>query len=182
MDMPSRAKRSARMEGLFLHYADDLRRFLRKHLKNSADIDDCAQDAFLNIWQRELRGGEIREDVRGYLFTTAMNIVRDKHRRERVRHAGDHVELSTHMEPLKSNEEETDFYWREAVRLMEGELQNLNPSTRKIFLMYYVEPLTIEEIASRLGISTRTVEREMVRALDHMKSSMTHVFDDLVGG
>ncbi len=167
------------MEALFLRYADDLRRFLGRYLKNTADVDDCAQEAFLNVWQQEKRG-HLRDDARGYLFTTALNVVRDKHRRDQVRQREQHVGLSEDSETLRSREEESDLYWRETVRLIESELKNLKPSTRRVFLMHHVEHLSFTQIAARLGISTRTVERDMVRALDHIKTTLGDVFKDIV--
>ena len=40
-------------------------------------------------------------------------------------------------------------------------------STRIVFLLHHVERLTYPEIARRQGVTTRTVEREMARALTH---------------
>lgn len=172
------APQSAKLESLFARYANDLRRFLGRRLRNSADIDDCTQEAFLNVWQQGLRGG-LREDVRGYLFTTALNIVRDKRRREVVRQQDFHIPLSDMSEPLRSSDEESDHYWKEGLRLVESELKNLRPSTRKVFLMHHVEHLSFPQIAARLGVSTRTVEREIVRALDHMQSALGSAFRDI---
>lgn len=172
------AAQAGHLEALFQRYANDLRRFLRRHLRNAADIEDCTQEAFLAVWQQGARGG-LREDIRGYLFTTALNIVRDKRRREVVRQQDFHVPLSDIDKPLRSSERETDHYWKEGLRLVEGELKNLRPSTRKVFLMHHVEQLTFTQIAVRLGVSTRTVEREIVRALDHMKTALGSVFKDI---
>jgi DNA-directed RNA polymerase specialized sigma24 family protein len=47
--------------------------------------------------------------------------------------------------------------------------------------MYHVEHLTFAETAERLGISTRTVEREMVRAVDHLKSALGSIFENASG-
>jgi len=166
------------MEALFSRYAKDLKRFLSRYLKNNADVDDCTQEAFLHVWQREQQG-DLRADLRGYLFTTALNVVRDKRRREQVRQINFHVDLSENSDSLRSREQESDFYWKEALRLIEDELSNLRPSTRKVFLMFHVEHLSYEQIAGRLGISSRTVEREMERAVDHLKSALGGVIRDI---
>jgi len=167
-----------RLHELFHRYADDLRRFLRGFLKNRADAEDCLQETFLNIWQQEARGN-LREDARGYIFTTALNLARNKHRYEKARHRDRHVELSQNADDVCSRERETDFYWREGVRLVEAELRYLKSSTRMVFLLHYVEQMPLDEIATQLGISKRTAQREIVRALDHLNGALGAIFVDI---
>jgi DNA-directed RNA polymerase specialized sigma24 family protein len=48
----------------------------------------------------------------------------------------------------------------------------LRPSTRTVFLLHHVERLTYAQIARKQGVTTRTVEREMARALSHCAVQM----------
>jgi RNA polymerase sigma-70 factor (ECF subfamily) len=132
------------------------------------------------LWQRQSQVA-LHDNARAYLFTTAINAMFDSHRRDRSRSRGKHVELSETEDILRGREEEDDHYWRESLRRVEDELKNLKPSTRRVFLMYHVEHLTFAETAERLGISTRTVEREMVRAVDHLKSALGSIFENASG-
>ena len=167
-----------KMESSFMGYREDLRRFLRRRLSSDADVDDCVQDTFLRVWRRAV-SGELRENIRGYIFTTALNIARDNHRRSAVRRSVDIDEVADNTEALRTTERESDFSWREGLHLVEGELAKLKPSTRRVFLMHHVDHLTVPEIAGRLGTSTRTVERELARALDRLKTVLGAVFHDL---
>jgi RNA polymerase sigma factor (sigma-70 family) len=175
--MSPREPSAAYLETMHARHAKDLRRFLNRYLSSDEDIDDCVQEAFLRVWERSRRGS-IGDNLRAYLFTTALNVVRDKRRRENVRQKGLHVDLSENEDDLRSREQEADFYWREALRRIEKELPNLSPATRRVFLMLHVEHLSYEEIAAKLGISRRTVERHIERALDHLK----HVVEDVMTG
>jgi RNA polymerase sigma-70 factor (ECF subfamily) len=131
------------------------------------------------MWRQESRGA-LREDIRGYLFTTAMNVVRDFWRRDRARHTNDHIELSDSLESVRSIGAEKTLAEREAVRMIEVQLGKLRPSTRAVFLLHHVEHLTCEEIAARLKISVRTVERELARALDSCRSALGGIMADLL--
>jgi len=173
-----REGRPLRLQNLFQRYADDLRRFLTGLLNNRADAEDCLQETFLNIWQQEARGN-LREDARGYIFTTALNLARNKHRYEKARLRDRHVELSQNADDVCSREKEADLYWREGVRLVERELNSLKTSTRMVFLLHYVEQLSLDEIAAQLGISKRTAQREIVRALDHLNGALGAIFTDI---
>ncbi|MCC6912383.1 MAG: sigma-70 family RNA polymerase sigma factor [Rhodospirillaceae bacterium] len=156
-----------RLEEVILLYEHELRRFLTKHLRNSADIDDCLQETFLKIWTSAQRH-ELRDDIRGYVFTVALNVIRDKRRRDQARRRDLHTEMSDSIESVRTVGVEDQLYWTEALRLMESELQALRPSTRNIFLKYHLEHKTYADIANELGISVRTVEREIARAMQHM--------------
>ena len=156
-----------RLEEVIRLYEHDLRRFLTKHLRSSADIDDCLQETFLKMWTSVQRH-TLRDDVRGYVFTVALNVIRDKRRRDQARRKDLHTEMSDSIESVRSGGIEDQLYWTEALRLMEVELQKLKPSTRTVFLKYHLEHKTYVDIANELGISVRTVEREIARAMQHM--------------
>lgn len=160
-------------------YEQELRRFLSHYMQNQADVEDCAQETLLNIWRQEQRG-LLREEARGYLFTAALNVVRDFWRRDKVRHRKAHVELSEDLDGLRIMSTEKQIAEREAIRLIEAQLDKLKPSTKAVFLLYHVENLTPEQIAARLGVSVRTVEREMARALDFCRSTLGGVVKDLL--
>jgi len=62
---------------------------------------------------------------------------------------------------------EVATHWRKGMHELESALGGLRSSTRTVFLLHHVECLTYPEIARRQGVTTRTVEREMARALSH---------------
>lgn len=170
---------TARFAILFAKYEQELRSFFKAYLPNRMDVEDCTQEAFMNMWLQERRGA-LRDDVRGYLFTTAMNVVRDFWRRDKRRHKNSHVELSESLLTVRSIGAEKTLADRQAVRLLEAQLGKLRPSTKAVFLLYHVEHLTCAEIARRLNISVRTVERELARALESCRSALSDVVTDLL--
>jgi RNA polymerase sigma factor (sigma-70 family) len=177
--MPSEDAHAARFGLFFSRYDRELRRFLGNYLSDKSDVDDCVQESFLNLWKQEARGA-LREDPRGYLFITARNVIRDFRRKMRARHIEQHVPLSEELDAVRSVQNESTLRHREGLRLIEAQLDMLRPSTRMVFLLHYVELLPFDEIAKRLGISTRTVEREMSRALDHCRASLGSTAHDIL--
>jgi RNA polymerase sigma factor (sigma-70 family) len=175
--MSSEGSSPPRIGILFAEYQDDLRRFLRPYVGQAADIDDCIQQAFLNVWRQEMRG-TLEPDVRGYIFTAVLNAARNLFKRQKnpVTHT---LPLSEEIDADSSTDIEKIISEREGLRLLEAELAKLKPSTRSVFLMYHVESLPFSDIAARLGISTRTAEREMARALKHLRLTLGPLFEDL---
>lgn len=175
MDDNDAIRRQVRLREIILLYEHDLRKFLSRHLRNSADIDDCLQETFLKIWTSVQRH-DLRDDVRGYVFTVALNVIRDKRRRDQARQRDLHTEMSDSIESVRTVGVEDQLYWAEALRVMEAELQKLRPSTRNVFLKYHLEHKTYAGIAAELGISVRTVEREIARAMQHMTAVLGNSF------
>jgi RNA polymerase sigma-70 factor (ECF subfamily) len=165
------------VESLYVKYANNLRAFLRRYLKREDEVDESVQEAFLHVWRQEQRGA-LRENARAYLFATALNVIRDKWRRDRARHRDQHVELSEDIGAARNTEEDQNLLWKEGIRMLERELAKLKPSTRAVFLMHHVEHLSFQDIAAKLNVSTRTVEREMAKALDHCRGALTPFFSD----
>jgi RNA polymerase sigma-70 factor (ECF subfamily) len=164
-DEPHPARQS-RVEGWFQAHHRELGQFLRRYIHTQHEVDDCLQETFLRVWRQEQQG-TLKDDARGYLFTTALNIARDRHRRNKVRRVGAHDELNDELIDDAAPDVEATAHWRHGLRQLETALEGLRASTRIVFLLHHVERLTYPEIAQRQGVTTRTVEREMARALSH---------------
>jgi len=61
---------------------------------------------------------------------------------------------------------------RDLLRRLESAVAQLKPRTRKIFLAHRIEGLTYLEIAARAGLSVKTVEKEMSKAIASLSRSI----------
>jgi RNA polymerase sigma-70 factor, ECF subfamily len=139
-------------------------------LRNEADADDCAQEAFLKAF-KHIRQFRAEAKFSTWLIQIAVNEARMRRRKERA-------EI---MEPLDkdTNEEENytprDFAdWREIPsevlerkeireKLAEA-LGSLGQIYREVFVLRDMEQLSIDETAKALGISTASVKTRLLRA------------------
>lgn len=149
---------------LFKQHALRITRFLGYRLRNHADGQDAAQEVFLRLWKREHEGA-LRDEASSYMGSVVNSVAIDM---DRVRHthaADRHVDIdSVEIAGGGACNDETQF-WREGVVSLAHALSDLPDLTQKIFILYYVEGMTHEEIARELGMSVRTIERHMVRAM-----------------
>jgi RNA polymerase sigma-70 factor (ECF subfamily) len=51
-------------------------------------------------------------------------------------------------------------------------LKQLPDRTRRVYLLHRLENLPHAEVAARLGLSPRTVERDVVEAITHLKRAL----------
>jgi RNA polymerase sigma-70 factor (ECF subfamily) len=57
---------------------------------------------------------------------------------------------------------------REALWRFEAILGSLSPSSRRVFVLRYVEKLELLDVAAAMGISVPTVKRHLARAIGHV--------------
>jgi RNA polymerase sigma factor (sigma-70 family) len=155
---------------LSVRYGQAVRRFFSRRLRDGADVEDLTQEVFARLLKRaEL--GEIA-NIEGYLFHTAANLLRERARKA-ARRPGDDPGLDPDLaESVEDFSPERILLGREAYARMVEALQELPERARTIFVLNRFEELSAAEIARRLGVSVSTVEKDMMRAIAHLKARL----------
>ncbi|MGE6694809.1 MULTISPECIES: RNA polymerase sigma factor [Sphingobium] len=140
--------------------ADWLQRLLRRNFRlQPAEADDIAQDT----WLRLLRNPPRRVNhPRAFLSHIAANLFRDRKRREQVRADHRHVTVANDMEwagPAALGEQEAEY---ELARI----IVDLPDTYRDVFVLSRFRRMTNMDIAAHLGISVKTVEWRIGKAID----------------
>lgn len=144
-------------ESLFQQLYPSLFRYLHR-LTGDADIaDDIAQEAFVRLLKQNLPEAEVRP----WLFTVAMNLVRDHARKVERRNrllTTAPVLVSTSALPDEAVEH------NEAVASVRVVLDQLSPRDQQLLLMRE-EGFKYEEIARVIGVAPASVGTLIARAL-----------------
>ncbi|TBU96269.1 sigma-70 family RNA polymerase sigma factor [Stutzerimonas kirkiae] len=140
-----------------------LKGWLRKRLGSASDADDVSQDTFLRII-RKRNALDIREP-RHYLSVVAKGIMLDLFRRRTLEQSYQEVLASLPEAQVPSLEEQALLF--EALMEIDRMLEGLGPRVRQVFILSQVEGLTYARIAGELGISLRTVNNHMAKAMEH---------------
>ena len=165
-DPPSFVKSKDRLTRYFLEMRDELLRFLTRRAGRAA-AEDVLQDTWLKL--RERGDPAAWREPRAVLFTTAANLATDLERHNAVieKH-GSREALMEGMEveyPRPDPEAQADIV--ESLERLHAALMELPRVCRDAFLMNRIDAMTHAEIATRLGISTKSVQRYIERALRH---------------
>lgn len=167
------AKNLQSYEKLFRELFKPLCAFALKYVN---DLDECrnlVQEVFISLWEK-YDGLPAGTNHRSYLFTAVrnrcLNHLRDKKKLtilENVAEAN-HAETSTELEA------------KELEREIELGINSLPEKCRQIFELNRMEGLKYGEIAEKLGISIKTVEAQMSKALSvlrtHLGEFLTIIF------
>lgn len=155
------------LAGLYQAHAHELHGFARRRVGRQ-EAEDVVQDTYLHLLQRG--AAATLEHPRAYLFRIAANLAVDLARKAKIRsryHAGDNVEIDQLAGNAGSPEAASEGAME--LRQLQAALAELPPLCRAAFLLNRIDGLTYAEIAERLGLSIRTIDRYMVRAWNHVR-------------
>lgn len=155
------------LDKLFLRYYTSLCR-LSVRMVNSIDAaEDIVQDVFLRIWT-DRADWSPHVSVLGFLERAVRNASIDH-----VRHARFLSRECDVEERPGPHDTAAETESREALKHVQDVISLLPDGSRTIFLLSRAEGLTYAQISRKLGISIKTVETQMGRALKELRKRMT---------
>ena len=146
---------------LFVKDRSALHRYVRRLLGNREGSEDIVQEAFL----RAYRHSEKILEPRAFMFTTARNLVADSWQRSRIASTDTLGDFESSNVVGSSASLEDQLLATERRRLLEEAVARLSPQRRAAFTLRIFGGCSYKEIARRLGISPKTVENHIARAL-----------------
>lgn len=166
-------RRTSLVEALFKRYRRSLLWYLARLVPNRADAEDVAQEAFMRLLGAEQLESDPRR-ARNYLFATATNLVRDNFRRKTARGDGAHVTVDDLQIETDEPEVARILDAERGRCIIDGALRDVSPRPREAFLLYVQQELTYECIALRLGVSKKTIERDVTRTFALCRARLAH--------
>jgi len=157
--------------------------FFKKHFKTLCaycqykfdfDLDqakDIVHTAFVKLWEnRQTISPEM--SVKGYIYAIVHNLCLDTLKNDKVRRR--HIQ---YMQGISQNVTEADDYhsldFKQLEETIEKTIEEFPPQMRRIFELSRKEELRYAEIAGQLGISVKTVETQMGRALAKLRKKLS---------
>lgn len=151
---------------LFERYFDSLRSYLYYRSGDQELSTDIAQEVFMRFWEKQFTYNP--KENAGLLYKMASDLFVSRYRKQQV-------EMKYRKElkfDLNDESPEEQVQYNELKENYEKALAQLSEKQRVVFLMSRMEGLKYHEIAERLDISVKAVEKRMKYALAVLKTSL----------
>ncbi len=164
LHLAGRMDRSA-FEALFREYFPPLMAFARKILTDEDDAREVVQNVFINLWEKRLEI-DLSTSLKSWLFTSvhnrSLNVIRDRKKFSdgAVPDVAGEWDVSAQIESMELEQKIRDT------------IATLPEKCRQIFEMNRFDGLRYSEIAGQLGISVKTVENQMSKALRILREQL----------
>lgn len=163
---------------LFHRYYPSFFAFARGMLKDAGAAEDIIQNVFMKIWIHREALVETMS-IKNYIYVLSKREVFN-HLRAKYH---THVVLTEDMVTLEhaSGNEDSHTDYRELREAVQSVIDTMPPKRRSVFCLSRFKSLTNKEIAEKLGISIRTVEKHIELALRTFKNQLGGFFTLLLG-
>lgn len=143
-------------------YYEELRRFVWRRTGSACLADDIVQETWIRA---TTTGAAMPDNPRAYLYRMAGNLAIDQLRQEGKQPCAtteDHL-----LEQVASTAPAPDMAVaaRQELAVLVEAVRGLPEKCRLVFLLYRGRGLTMRQISARLGISEKTVEKHIARAM-----------------
>lgn len=165
-----RAGDEAAFEALFRALAPGLCALVTRYVHSRPVAEEIIQDLFFDLWSRRTQL-VIEQAITAYLFTAARNRALNHVKRER-RVVPWNAAASRPEETDPSSPGEAELL--DALELQDA-IEHLPARCRLIFTLNRHQEMTYAEIAKSLGLSVKTVETQMGRALRALRDRLRHL-------
>lgn len=150
-------------------YYQELLNFLSRQVRDREAAADLVQETYARAAAVQC-GGQAISEPRAFLYRTARNLIVDRHRRREVR-GENPPEEPTPLAPAdampapQAFEPETAFSAARNAQAMLDTIAALPLRCREAFILHKFDGLPQAEVAVRMGISVKMVERHIKLAL-----------------
>lgn len=152
----------------FNKFFDSIRNFIYFRCGDEEVATDIAQDSFMKIWEKNLEYNE--NQIKGLLYKISKELWISQYRK---------LDSARKFELNLTYEEESitpeDLLEYDELRVKYEEVLSILPENqREVFLMSRMEDLTYKEIAGRLDIGVKAIEKRMSLALHTLRKELKH--------
>jgi RNA polymerase sigma-70 factor, ECF subfamily len=147
---------------LYDRYNKKIYFFALRYLGNKADAEELVQSVFVNVWENRA-SLDAALSVKSYIYKAAVNYIYNYLKRKAIR--ARFVESELVKGEISSNLTYEEVFFHDLERSLNSILGSLPAQQQKIFQLSRNEGKTNNEIATELGLSVRTVENQIYRAM-----------------
>lgn len=153
---------------LYKIYWSKVYNFSCLYLTSTVEAEEVVQEVFIKLWEARIFLKE-EENLKNFLFIITRNLIFNQFRKSFNENAYKMTILKSATEEYHMEDEMIAADLKEHIQKL---ISELTPRQKEIFQMSREEHLSYKEIAVRLSISEKTVERHINDALKFLRKNI----------
>jgi RNA polymerase sigma-70 factor, ECF subfamily len=145
-------------------YADAIYRHCYFRVSDSAIAEDIMQETFMRVWDYMRQGKDV-ENMRALLYHVAHNLIVNHYKKKKS--VSLDVLQEDGFEPASSEHVDTDVFSAEDIA---RHLAGVDPETRTLLIMRYVDELGPADIAELTGLTENVISVRLHRGLKKLRT------------
>ena len=146
-----------------LAHEEALVRYLARSWRNRQDILDLRQDTYVRVYEA---AAKLRPHApKSFLFATARHLMTDRIRRRRIVSIDAVGDLDFLNVTVEAATPEHRASAHQELRRLADAIDQLPPKCREVVWMRRVDDLPQKEVAQRLGVTEKTVEKHVMKGM-----------------
>ena len=154
---------------IFTKYYPDLVRFSYGFTRNSESAEEIVQDVFLKLWENRT-SLEIQTSLKSFLLKAVQNKCIDSLRHQSI--TSKYASVILEHPILSENDTENYILYSDLETHFNQAMSKIPAQYAEAFRMSRIESHSYQEIAEKLGVSVRTVEVRITRALSLLREEL----------
>ena len=156
---------------IYDRYIDRIYRFIFFKVNSQEVAEDLTSETFLRTWAA-FKNQEI-ENIQAFLYQTARNLVTDYYR-EKGKTQVISADYHSPITDLRQNLEERAMLSSDLNTIRKA-LAELNEDYQNVIIWYYLDDLSISEVANLLGRTEEATRVLLHRALESLRQKLNSV-------
>lgn len=144
--------------------------FLRRHCRETDDVVDLRQDVYVRVYEAAESG--LPDNTKAFIFAVARNLLIDRARHQQVAATvalAPRGELPDQVDELSP---ERHLMGRQDIACLEKAFSELPPKCREVVQLRKVAGLSQRDVASRMGITEGTVEKQIAKGIRFLAAAL----------
>jgi RNA polymerase sigma-70 factor (family 1) len=154
---------------IFDQYYESIRNFVYYKTGDMNLAEDIVQDTFMKLWDK--RSSVKQETVKSLLYIMAANNIKSHFRHQKVIF---NFVNSGKKEEQEQESADSNIRQEELQKKLQHVLADMPEKSREVFLLNRMDNLVYSDIAERLGLSVKAVEKRMHEALIFIRERITY--------
>ena len=164
-------------EDVFKTHFKALHSYAYTILKDDVLAEEMVQNVFFKLWEKKEQL-EIQSSLKAYLYKAVYHESLNYLKHQKVKSV--HQAYAMHLTPHTGNHAEKKLLQGELEKKLQMAINELPEQCRTIFQLSRFEELKYREIADTLGLSIKTVENQMGKALKILRLKLVEFLPTII--